>query len=338
MSDFSAWSLYVGRWHRVAVRVHLLLVVVGVFAVFLATSEPGYGLLATAILLASALVHESGRAFAAVRLGGTCEQIVVGPLGGLVSPEVPRERSAELITAVAGPAVNLGVVLVTLPILIAAGIEVAPLVSLLAPAGLGTGELWEVALKQVFWINGMLVVANMLPAFPLAGARALRSMLWPSLDYRVAGHVVARASKLTALGLCILAWLVAGDMLAGVLPTWLPLILVATWLFGMAQQESMRLDESEWDEELFNYDFSQGYTSLERNFESPRRSGSSVRRWLQNRSELRRRRREAREHEEERKVDEILIRLHETGMESLSAKERALLNRVSARYRNRQSN
>jgi hypothetical protein len=31
-----------------------------------------------------------------------------------------------------------------------------------------------------------------------------------------------------------------------------------------------------------------------------------------------------------------LMRLHETGMDGLSAKERALLERVSARYRNRQ--
>ena len=54
--------------------------------------------------------------------------------------------------------------------------------------------------------------------------------------------------------------------------------------------------------------------------------------------EMRRRRRLFLEQAEERQVDEILLRLHETGMDGLSAKERALLNRVSARYRNRQRN
>ena len=61
-----------------------------------------------------------------------------------------------------------------------------------------------------------------------------------------------------------------------------------------------------------------------------------MRRWLDNRREQRQRRRQWIEQEEERQVDEILVRLHETGMNSLSAKERALLNRVSARFRNRQ--
>ena len=42
------------------------------------------------------------------------------------------------------------------------------------------------------------------------------------------------------------------------------------------------------------------------------------------------------EAEEERRVDGILARLHSEGINSLSAEERALLDRVSARYRNRQ--
>ena len=45
---------------------------------------------------------------------------------------------------------------------------------------------------------------------------------------------------------------------------------------------------------------------------------------------MRRRRRATREQEEERRSDKILSRLHESGMEGLSAKERSLLNRVSA--------
>jgi hypothetical protein len=51
---------------------------------------------------------------------------------------------------------------------------------------------------------------------------------------------------------------------------------------------------------------------------------------------LRKQRRELQERDEERQVDEILSRLHSAGMDGLTAKERALLNRVSARYRNRQ--
>jgi hypothetical protein len=41
------------------------------------------------------------------------------------------------------------------------------------------------------------------------------------------------------------------------------------------------------------------------------------------------------EAEEERRVDEVLIRVKELGVNALSPDERALLERVSARYRNR---
>jgi hypothetical protein len=70
--------------------------------------------------------------------------------------------------------------------------------------------------------------------------------------------------------------------------------------------------------------------------ESPRKPVGTVRRWIEQRRELRRRKRLYQEREEERQVDEILVRLHEKGMSGLSAKERAVLHRVSARYRNRQ--
>jgi stage IV sporulation protein FB len=341
MSEFSPWCLQLGRVYRVPVRVHAQFFAVSVLALFLATCQPGnqsagLGLMAITILFVSVLAHEMGHLLAAARLGGQCEQIVIGPLGGLGQIEVPRERQTELIMVLAGPLVNLGLVLLVLPILVLARIGLTPLASLLEPAELLQGEWWVVLLKLTFWINGMLLVANLLPAFPFDGARLLRTMLWPTLDYRSAGQVAVRTSKLTAVGICILAWLVRDSLLADVLPTWVPLALVAIWIYGSAQQEALRLDESDWDEELFNYDFSQGYTSLERNFETPRRAGSSVRRWLQQRSELRRRKRQAREMDEERQVDAILIRLHESGMQGLSAKERALLNRVSARYRNRQ--
>jgi hypothetical protein len=43
------------------------------------------------------------------------------------------------------------------------------------------------------------------------------------------------------------------------------------------------------------------------------------------------------EADEERSLDEILERLHRHGRESLSPEDRALLERVSARYRSRLS-
>jgi Zn-dependent protease len=341
MNDVSKWSLPLGRWRRVHVRVHALFLVVGVYAMYLAGGHPdqgglALGALAVGVLFASVLAHEFGHCYAATRLSGTCDPIVIGPLGGLGNLELPREPHAELFTILAGPLVNLSVLLVTLPLVLVSGESVTALLNPLAPGNLAQGGWWIAALKLAFWINWLLVVANLLPAFPLDGARMLRAILWPALDYRGAGLVAVRASKLTALGLCVVGWLL-GDGSGGALPDWMPLAMLAIWVFFSAQNESARYEDEQWEDELFNYDFSQGYTSLERSSDPPRRESSLLRRWLANRRELRRRRRESLEQEEERQVDEILSRLHEGGMQALSAKEQALLHRVSARYRNRQS-
>jgi len=340
MSDFSSWSLQLGRWFHVHVRVHALFVATAVFAVFLSTSHQAdaaaYGALSVAILFLSVLAHEFGHSAAATRVGGTSERITIGPLGGLSHPEVPRESQAELITTFAGPLVNLGILLVALPLMVAANVAVPPLLNPLAPSGLIDGSWWDVTLKLTFWINWLLLTVNLLPAYPFDGGQMLRTLLWPALEHRAAGLVVVRVSKLTALAMCVGAWMLRDTQSADVLPAWVPLVLFAAFIWFSAQHEWMRLETAEWDDELFSYDFSQGYTSLERGPEPSRPPGSSMRRWLDNRREQRQRRRQWIEQEEERQVDEILVRLHETGMNSLSAKERALLNRVSARFRNRQ--
>src|SRR5262245_21031005 len=176
MSELSPWSLSLGRIYRVPLRVHSLFLAVAAFVIVLAGDQQndellGYGLLAVGILFASVLAHEIGHVVATVRAGGNCEGIIVGPLGGLAAIEAPRDAQAELAVGLAGPAVNLGILLVTLPLLLGAQVDLVPMISLLHPAQLLEGEWWLVALRLTFWINGVLLVANLLPAFPFDGAR-----------------------------------------------------------------------------------------------------------------------------------------------------------------------
>ncbi|MEX2112594.1 MAG: hypothetical protein WD845_05375 [Pirellulales bacterium] len=341
MNDSSGWSLSLGRWGRVQFRLHALFLVVAVFAFVLAThSEPSgpaaKAALAVGILFVSVVAHELGHAFAVTRVGGSVERIVIGPLGGLGGHESPREPHAELIAILAGPLVNLGLLLLTLPLLLLAGVSVPILLAPLEPVGLTEGPWWTVALKLAFWTNWLLLVVNLLPAYPFDGARILRALLLPALDVRGACLVAVRISKLTALLLCVWAWFISDAATAWAWPAWLPLVMLAILVYFSAAQEAVKGEESDWDEELFSYDFSQGYTSLERSSQPRSRPPGPVLRWLHARRELRKQRRELQERDEERQVDEILSRLHASGMDGLGAKERALLQRVSARYRNRQ--
>ena len=95
------------------------------------------------------------------------------------------------------------------------------------------------------------------------------------------------------------------------------------------------MESDENSDDLFGYDFSQGYTSLERSVGDKRESGGLLTRWLEEHRKARHEKKVATELAEDRHVDEILSRLHDRGIANLTPSERALLQRVSARYRQR---
>ena len=114
------------------------------------------------------------------------------------------------------------------------------------------------------------------------------------------------------------------------------LVVLGLVLFFAARGEVGRAQDAQEDEWAFGYDFSQGYTSLERNTSHPARPRAGpLRQWIDRRRAARQRRQREIEQADEQRVDSILARLHETGMDGLSTEDQALLKRVSARYRNR---
>ena len=106
----------------------------------------------------------------------------------------------------------------------------------------------------------------------------------------------------------------------------------------MVRSEARMIEDGGFfDDGVFGYDFSEGYTSLEgsaANKVRPYRE-SAIKRWRRRRSDLRRQRRQMREAAEERRMDEILEKLHRQGRSALSDEEHRFLVRVSAKYRNR---
>lgn len=344
MRDLLSWNLSLGRWAGVHVRLHVFFLLFALVTVHVSMKDSQdrllwYAVAGLAILLVSVLLHEFGHCFAALKVGGSAERIVVWPFGGLAQLNVPHEPRSELLTALAGPLVNLSIaVLAAVLLIILQGVTVFrpdphSLANPLSPPVEANGFSWLAALKLVFWINWVLVLVNLLPAFPLDGGGVLRSALWQKFGYRSAVLLVARAAKLTALALWVVAWLVYEPYPSAPLP----LALVGVFLFFSAKQEADRLHDHDSDEAEFGYDFSQGYTSLEKNLAPPRRRGPGpFKRWLENRRAGRVLRQRQIEEEEERRVDDVLARLHASGLRGLSDEDRALLDRVSARYRNRQ--
>ena len=104
----------------------------------------------------------------------------------------------------------------------------------------------------------------------------------------------------------------------------------------MLYSASMRLMQLEMDEGPFGYDFSAGYTSLEKDDEpapQPKKPGVIKRWWEARKARKAARAAEERQKEEER-VDQLLEKIARSGKGSLTDEERRFLERVSARKRN----
>ena len=335
MRDLLSWNISLGRWLGVHVRLHGFFVLLAALLLFRPYDDVfAHGALALGVLLLSVLAHEMGHCVAAWRHGGSVDQILLWPLGGLSHVHVSHDPHQELSTALAGPLVNLTICVVTFPLvawLLGSWDRVAMLLNPFLTPWSNDGLTITVALEFVFWINWWLAMVNLLPAFPLDGGRALRALLWRHLGYRTAVLHVVRSATITSLGLIVIAWFISAAHVHAVVP----LLLVAMLLYFSGRQEAQRLHEPVEDVAPA-YEFAAGLPTLDALDESPEPEPGPIRRWLDHRREVRERRQQELEANEERRLDEVLERLQQFGMQGLSPEDQALLNRVSARYRNRQ--
>jgi stage IV sporulation protein FB len=168
----------------------------------------------------------------------------------------------------------------------------------------------------------------------LDGGRILQVSLWLAIGQRSITLGAVLISQVTGILLVVVAWLISGTQFAA---AWPLLAVLGIALFFSARADAVLTSGSHRDDDPLGYDFSQGYTSLERDREVESKSAlGPVGRWLEERREARQQRQRQLEDEEEHRVDDILARLHSLGIEGLSAEDRQILDRVSARYRSRQ--
>ncbi|HTR89575.1 MAG TPA: site-2 protease family protein [Solirubrobacteraceae bacterium] len=123
------------------------------------------GFVSVLLLFASIVLHELGHAIVARRHGIQIEEIDLWLLGGVskMSGDA-HEPGDELRYALAGPAVTA-----IIAVLFGA-------IALLLPAS--TPAVVKALVGYQALANCLILVFNMLPAFPLDGGRVLRSLLW----------------------------------------------------------------------------------------------------------------------------------------------------------------
>jgi len=356
MRDPFSWSFPLGRVFGITVRVHLLfpLVFVGLVlrAAFQKDVVPGSWIdmaMILGLMFLSVLLHEFGHCFGARMVEGDANEVLLWPLGGLANCDVPHTPRANFVTALCGPLVNLAFCLITGVVLTL--LLDLPLRSLLNPfappyrfneAGAiavspwGGGEAitvtswWVIVLARLFWVNWVLFLFNMvLVGFPMDAGRLFQSVLWKYVGYRQATMAAVFAGFLTAIVVGV-----AGIVLQEVLA-----LCLALFIYVSCRNQWVLL-ETDGAESVFGYDFSQGYTSLERDQSqhvTPRRRRQSWwQRWWQRRQARKLQMETEQRAAEERRMDDLLAKVARVGLSGLTEEEQRFMKRVSDRYKNRQ--
>jgi Zn-dependent protease len=181
------------------------------------------------LLFASLIVHELGHALVARRLGIEVKRIDLFLFGGLT--QMSRDAATpgeDFKIAIAGPAATLLVVLVCL------GVDLAIVGGHRVVHAASLGDDVQITpvllcLSLLLPMNGLLLVFNLLPAFPLDGGRIARSIIWRLTGEKSRGtRAAARVGQglavvLAGLGLWLLVsqgeldglWLLALAYLLG---------------------------------------------------------------------------------------------------------------------------
>jgi Zn-dependent protease len=172
----------------------------------------------------SIVLHELGHAFAALRNGIGISSIQLWIFGGMA--RMDRESpspAAEFKVAIAGPLVTFAIVVaLTAAGLVAVGAEEFKQAVLIESNSGVSGAM--AAVGWLAWINAVVLLFNLLPAFPMDGGRIVRAIAWwRSGDRNSATRFAANLGRVFGYlfiggGLTLIA---LGDAFGGV---WLALI------------------------------------------------------------------------------------------------------------------
>jgi Zn-dependent protease/CBS domain-containing protein len=148
-----AWSLSAGlfpfRYEGLSTRTYWVMGIVGAIGLFL-----------------SIIVHEMSHSLIARGFGMPIRGITLFIFGGVAEmKQEPPTPKAEFAMAIAGPISSMLLALV----FYVAGVSAS---------AAGWPEAFYGVIKYLAWINAILALFNLIPAFPLDGGRILRAILW----------------------------------------------------------------------------------------------------------------------------------------------------------------
>lgn len=180
------WSIPIFRVAGIQLRIHLTFLFLIAWLAFTyygsgRSPEAAFWAVLILVLFVCVVLHEFGHALTAKAFGINTPDITLLPIGGVARLErMPEEPGQELAIAAAGPMVNVIIVLGAF----AGGARFH------YPPDLQHGFI-----SGLLTINAVLVLFNLLPAFPMDGGRVLRALLAIRMPYARATQVAANVGQ-----------------------------------------------------------------------------------------------------------------------------------------------
>jgi CBS domain-containing protein len=192
------WSIPLGRWWGVEMRVHAFFPLLAVFCLVLSSADGlgrGLGLFLT--LVAAVAVRETARLLTAAWLGLRLRAVLLLPIGGLYayanpeSQENANQGGGQFAIALAGPIANLATALLLMAAFLGASGDLRlfdqPLIS----------SAW--LLRSTVWMQVGLGLLHLLPAYPLDFGRLLNGSFARKHGFAVAGRMASMLGQVLAL-------------------------------------------------------------------------------------------------------------------------------------------
>lgn len=200
-------SLQIGKIMGIPIKLHItFLLILPVFGWVFANNtqrfgfndvEPlslryALGMAAALLLFTCVLLHELGHSYVAKKHGTKIQSITLFLFGGVSSmEEIPKDPKVEFKMALAGPSVSLliGSILIIIHELFKTD---SPYLRL----------IWLIG-----YINIVLFIFNLIPAFPMDGGRVLRAWLAGRMSYMKATHAAVGIGKMFAIFMGVFGFL-----------------------------------------------------------------------------------------------------------------------------------
>jgi Zn-dependent protease len=327
---FLNWSLPVGSIFGIRVRIHWILLVLWALRFHDYFSRHGTGrlealghwLLDVGLLFGIILLHELGHCFAARRVGGSAESILLWPLGGLAALNVPQHWYPNLIATIGGPLVNVLIAMIAFPAFF--------VLDAIGPAW--SQSHWVDTVRWVLlYANTYLLLFNLVPIYPLDGGRIFFDLAWRHEELKGGAGIgpYYRAALRTVFVTRVFLVLI---VLYALYTRNLWMIFIALWCFQSTELFRYSVAHGGGEESTYGHDFSEGYTSLERGWSKSERSRGQPRRpGFFERLKARFSEPKVITIEDARRVDEILEKIAREGEASLTRGERRFLSKMSRR-------